>query len=73
MYFNHAAIAIGFAVFFDGMDGAIARLTHTTSDFGKELDSLADVVTFGVAPEFSPGCGASFVCLRRSMRICAIS
>jgi CDP-diacylglycerol--serine O-phosphatidyltransferase len=50
IYFNHAAIAIGFAVFFDGMDGAIARLTHTTSDFGKELDSLADVVTFGVAP-----------------------
>ena len=50
MYFNHAALAIGFAVFFDGMDGAIARLTHTTSDFGKELDSLADVVTFGVAP-----------------------
>ena len=50
VYLNHAAIAIGFAVFFDGMDGAIARLTHTTSDFGKELDSLADVVTFGVAP-----------------------
>jgi len=50
VYFNRAAIAIGFAVFFDGMDGAIARLTHTTSDFGKELDSLADVVTFGVAP-----------------------
>lgn len=50
IYFNHAAIAIGFAVFFDGMDGAIARLTRTTSDFGKELDSLADVVTFGVAP-----------------------
>ena len=49
-YFNHAALAIGFAVLFDGMDGAIARLTHTTSDFGKELDSLADVVTFGVAP-----------------------
>ena len=34
MAFQHAAIAIGFAVFFDGMDGAIARLTHTTSDFG---------------------------------------
>jgi CDP-diacylglycerol--serine O-phosphatidyltransferase len=49
-HFNVAALAIGFAVFFDGMDGAIARLTHTTSDFGKELDSLADVVTFGVAP-----------------------
>ena len=50
IYLNHSAIAIGFAVFFDGMDGTIARLTHTTSDFGKELDSLADVVTFGVAP-----------------------
>ncbi len=49
-HFDLAAIAIGFAVFFDGMDGAIARVTHTTSDFGKELDSLADVVTFGVAP-----------------------
>lgn len=49
-HFNLSAIAIGFAVFFDGMDGAIARLTGTTSDFGKELDSLADVVTFGVAP-----------------------
>ena len=48
--FNLSAIAIGFAVFFDGMDGAIARATHTASDFGKELDSLADVVTFGVAP-----------------------
>ena len=50
IYLNHSAIAIGFAVFFDGMDGTIARLTRTTSDFGKELDSLADVVTFGVAP-----------------------
>ena len=50
IHFNLSAIAIGFAVFFDGMDGAIARVTHTTSDFGKELDSLADVVTFGVAP-----------------------
>ncbi|HWR37691.1 MAG TPA: phosphatidylcholine/phosphatidylserine synthase [Clostridia bacterium] len=49
-HFDLAAIAIGFAVFFDGMDGTIARLTNTTSDFGKELDSLADVVTFGVAP-----------------------
>ena len=49
-HFNLAALAIGFAVLFDGMDGAIARLTNTTSDFGRELDSLADVVTFGVAP-----------------------
>ena len=49
-YFNRAALAIGFAVLFDGLDGRIARMTNTTSDFGKELDSLADVITFGVAP-----------------------
>ena len=49
-YFDRAALAIGFAVLFDGLDGRIARMTKTTSDFGKELDSLADVVTFGVAP-----------------------
>ena len=35
---------------FDGLDGRIARMTNTSSDFGKELDSLADVITFGVAP-----------------------
>ena len=49
-YFKRAALAIGFAVLFDGLDGRIARMTNTTSDFGKELDSLADVITFGVAP-----------------------
>jgi len=49
-HLDFAAIAIGFAVFFDGLDGRIARLTHTESDFGRELDSLADVITFGVAP-----------------------
>ncbi len=49
-HFNFAAIAIGFAVMFDSLDGAIARMTNTMSDFGRELDSLADVVTFGVAP-----------------------
>jgi CDP-diacylglycerol--serine O-phosphatidyltransferase len=49
-YFDHAALAIGFAVLFDGLDGIIARMTNTASDFGKELDSLADVITFGVAP-----------------------
>jgi CDP-diacylglycerol--serine O-phosphatidyltransferase len=36
--------------FFDGLDGRIARMTNTTSDFGRELDSLADVITFGIAP-----------------------
>src|SRR5712671_5211287 len=49
-HLDFAAKAIGFAVLFDGIDGRIARMTHTASDFGKELDSLADVVTFGVAP-----------------------
>jgi CDP-diacylglycerol--serine O-phosphatidyltransferase len=48
--FDYAAIAIGIAVLFDGIDGRIARMTNTTSDFGRELDSLADVITFGVAP-----------------------
>ena len=49
-HFDNAAKAIGFAVLFDGLDGRIARMTRTSSDFGKELDSLADVITFGVAP-----------------------
>ncbi len=49
-YFNHAALAIAFAIPFDALDGRIARMTNTTSDFGRELDSLADVITFGVAP-----------------------
>ena len=49
-HLDFAAMAIGFAVLFDGLDGRIARMTHTSSDFGRELDSLADVITFGVAP-----------------------
>jgi len=49
-HFNRAALAIGLAIPFDALDGRIARMTNTTSEFGKELDSLADVITFGVAP-----------------------
>lgn len=49
-YFNRAALAICFAIPFDALDGRIARMTNTESDFGRELDSLADVITFGVAP-----------------------
>jgi CDP-diacylglycerol--serine O-phosphatidyltransferase len=45
-----AAKAIGAAVVLDGLDGRIARMTNTTSDFGREMDSLADVITFGIAP-----------------------
>ena len=48
--FNRASLAIGFAVLFDGLDGRVARMTDTSSDFGREFDSLADVITFGVAP-----------------------
>lgn len=49
-HFDYAALAIGIAIPFDALDGRIARLTNTESDFGRELDSLADVITFGVAP-----------------------
>src|SRR5438270_59462 len=45
-----AAKAIGAAVVLDGLDGRIARMTNTVSAFGREMDSLADVITFGIAP-----------------------
>ncbi len=48
--FELAAIAIFFAMVFDGMDGRVARLTHTQSPFGAEYDSLSDMVAFGAAP-----------------------
>jgi len=48
--FDDAAKAIGWAIVFDGLDGRVARLTNSTSAFGREFDSLADVITFGVAP-----------------------
>jgi CDP-diacylglycerol--serine O-phosphatidyltransferase len=49
-YFDRSALAIAFAIIFDGLDGRIARMTNTATEFGRELDSLADVITFGVAP-----------------------
>ncbi len=48
--FEKAAIYILLSLVLDGLDGRVARLTHTTSKFGAEFDSLADVVAFGVAP-----------------------
>jgi CDP-diacylglycerol--serine O-phosphatidyltransferase len=48
--FEPAAIAIFAAMILDGLDGRVARLTHTQSDFGAEYDSLSDMVAFGVAP-----------------------
>ncbi|MGD0802228.1 MAG: phosphatidylcholine/phosphatidylserine synthase [Terracidiphilus sp.] len=50
MHLDWAAIAILIAIPLDSLDGRIARMTNTCSDFGKELDSLADAITFGVAP-----------------------
>jgi CDP-diacylglycerol--serine O-phosphatidyltransferase len=49
-HFDRAAITIGFAALFDLLDGRVARMTDTTSEFGLELDSIADVVSFGIAP-----------------------
>src|SRR5882757_4108565 len=48
--YETAAPFIGFAIVLDMLDGRIARLTGTASDFGVEFDSLADVISFGVAP-----------------------
>jgi len=49
-HFDSAAVAIGWALLFDMLDGRIARLTKTTTEIGIQLDSIADVVTFGLAP-----------------------
>ncbi|HEV2288430.1 MAG TPA: CDP-diacylglycerol--serine O-phosphatidyltransferase [Candidatus Acidoferrales bacterium] len=49
---DNAARAIGAAIVFDALDGRIARATGTNSEFGKQFDSIADVVSFGVAPAF---------------------
>ncbi len=48
--FSFAARVIGISVLLDGLDGRVARMTNTTSAFGAELDSLADVISFGIAP-----------------------
>ncbi len=47
-----AAWLVILGAFIDGLDGRVARLSRSTSQFGKELDSLADIVTFGIAPAF---------------------
>ncbi len=49
-YFAHAAVAVFIAALLDGMDGRIARLTGTQSEFGVQYDSLSDMVSFGLAP-----------------------
>src|SRR5271169_5017615 len=50
--FDNAARAIGIAIVFDSLDGRVARAMGTNSEFGKQFDSLADIVSFGMAPAF---------------------
>lgn len=61
VYFDYAAVAIGLAILFDTLDGRVARMTKTTTEIGVQLDSFADVLTFGIAPivlAYSWGIGA---------------
>ena len=61
-HFDNAARAIGWAVLFDALDGRIARMTKTTTEIGIQFDSIADVLTFGIAPAvlaYAWGYGAS--------------
>ena len=51
-HYDFAAMSIILALIFDALDGKIARITNTTSRFGIEYDSLADLVSFGAAPAF---------------------
>ena len=50
VYFGYAAKAVAFAILFDTLDGRVARMTRTSTEIGVQLDSLADVLTFGIAP-----------------------
>lgn len=62
-YFDYAAIAIGLAILFDTLDGRVARMTKTATEIGVQFDSLADVLTFGIAPIaliYSWAIGSSF-------------
>lgn len=51
-YVDYAAITVIIGMLLDGLDGRMARLLNAQSEFGKELDSLSDIITFGVAPAF---------------------
>lgn len=63
IHFDNAGRAIGWAMLFDTLDGRIARLTKTTTEIGIQFDSIADVLTFGIAPAvlvYAWGYGAAF-------------
>ena len=49
-FFDHAALSIYIAMLLDGLDGRVARMTHTQSEFGAQLDSMSDMICFGLAP-----------------------
>lgn len=62
-YFKNAALGIALAILFDTLDGRVARMTRTSTEIGVQLDSLADVLTFGIAPIvliYSWAIGATF-------------
>jgi CDP-diacylglycerol--serine O-phosphatidyltransferase len=63
VHFDNASRAIGWAILFDTLDGRIARLTKTTTEMGIQFDSIADVLTFGIAPAvliYAWGYGGAF-------------
>jgi CDP-diacylglycerol--serine O-phosphatidyltransferase len=63
VHFDNASRAIGWAILFDTLDGRIARLTKTTTEIGIQFDSIADVLTFGIAPAvliYAWGYGSTF-------------
>ncbi len=63
VYFKYAALGIALAIIFDTLDGRVARMTRTSTEIGVQLDSLADVLTFGIAPTvlmYSWAIGATF-------------
>src|SRR6266480_6252689 len=73
VYLDNAAKAIGWAVLFDMLDGRIARMAKTTTEIGVQLDSIADVVTFGLAPAvlaYVWGYGSSVSTCKRPDRGC---
>ncbi len=64
VYFKYAALGIALAILFDTLDGRVARMTRTSTEIGVQLDSLADVLTFGIAPTvliYSWAIGATLV------------
>ncbi len=69
--FEAAAVAIFVAMIFDGLDGRVARMTNTQSDFGAEYDSMADMVSFGMAPALvAYKCSSSFSSLQYASWYC---